>query len=481
MDILQEILDTWSTEAQDEKSNRYFYNIKDIDSIKNGKKFFIIGRKGSGKTAIAKFLDSQKTYSHFSIKLNFKSFPFNELYKLYDDGYTFPNQYITIWKYVIYSNIAKMLIKNENINLELRRKLEIIYQKDPLSLAGKIKQWTDIDFKLHLASFSAKRQDEQIETTWMEKVEILEKLLFDNIDESQYYIIFDELDEDYREIISRNKDNEYLSLIISLFKAVQNIKSIFEDKNNTILPIVLLRDDIYEILTDNDKNKWYNHTIYINWNLDNLKDLLAFRISRTIDTNSSEILGFKDAWFKIFVNKKVPFGNVRNRKFANIFNHIARLTHLRPRDFTFYILECAKISKQKHDELISIETVKQADEAFSNYLKREVQDEIFAVLPNINKIFNIFSQFKKQTFKHNDIKQFYTKNSLFNDLSKEEQNIDFVLKILFHFSIIGNQPTPDIRVFKYTNKEATINYKMPFTIHRGFFRSLNVNKTSNKT
>ena len=64
----------------------------------------VIGRKGTGKTAIAEFIcrAESKDLGTFkrdyqSQKLSFKNFPFNELYKLSDDRFTHPNQYITMY------------------------------------------------------------------------------------------------------------------------------------------------------------------------------------------------------------------------------------------------------------------------------------------------------------------------------------------------------------------------------------------------
>lgn len=474
INILEEINDTWSTEGKDEVMSRYFFHLKELERLKKGNKFFVIGRKGSGKTAIAKFLYTEKTYNQFAIKLDFKSFPFNELYNLYDSGFTVPNQYITIWKYVIYTNIAKLMMQNHNIDSDIRQKLKEVYNLDPSGLSRMIKKWTDINFKLPWFAAGAKNEEHKNDISWIDKVEILESIIKKHIDNSKYLIIFDELDEDYRDILINNNDKNYLSLITSLFKSIQDIKSIFEDKKESILPIVFLRDDIYEIIMDNDKNKWNNNVIFINWDINKIKEMLAFRISRSIDENTTNILDFKTSWSKLFEDKEVPYGSIRNRKSAKILNHISRFTHLRPRDFVFYIKSCAEISEKRDQHPIRVKTVQQADKAFSNYFKRELQDEIFAILPNIQKIFNIFSQYKKQTFKLEDFQKYYMQNAIYQELTNDEQDVSFVLKILFHFSVIGNQPRPDQRIFKYLNQEATINYSHPLTIHRGLFKSLQI-------
>src|SRR5262249_14452277 len=66
-----------------------------IEQLLSGKKYFVVGRKGTGKTAISEYIRKIQKHDVFSEKLTFKNFPFNELYSLSNNKYTMPNQYIT--------------------------------------------------------------------------------------------------------------------------------------------------------------------------------------------------------------------------------------------------------------------------------------------------------------------------------------------------------------------------------------------------
>jgi ABC-type oligopeptide transport system ATPase subunit len=339
--IFSEIEDSWSQEAKNEDSKRFFYHLKEIDSIEKKKKHFVIGRKGSGKSAIAKYLEKNVDYNKFAVKLNFKSFPFNVLYDLYDSGYKVPNQYITIWKYVIYSHIAKMMIKNENIDDQIREPLKDAYGNDPKKLADMIKIWTSAEFKIAGTGASFKRDLVKNETGWIDKVSLLEECILTYIDESTYFIIFDELDEDYREITSQKNHEAYTSLLTSLFKAVQDIKTTFEDFPN-IKPIVFLRDDIYELMKDNDKTKWAEQTLKIDWDENKLKELFRFRISRTINSSCETTLPLNEIENILFLKNKIQYGSASNRKEVSFIDYILLNTHLRPRDLIQYIKFCAE-------------------------------------------------------------------------------------------------------------------------------------------
>jgi ABC-type oligopeptide transport system ATPase subunit len=478
--LLKEISENWKVEAKQENNSRYFFHIEESNRILNGERFYVIGRKGCGKSAIGEYIlglnktDSQN-YNIFSEKLSFKSFPFNELYALDNAKYTRPNQYITIWKYIIYSSICRLMAQNQSIDIEARKVLEKLYPPDPIEkLSRLIESWTTREFGAQIAGTGGNIKVEKMSSfenlSWIEKANILEDIIEHYIDNSKYYVVFDELDEDYRESDEEEK-KKYIYLITSLFKAVQDIKSIFKGKKSVICPIVFLRDDIYALVRDTDKNKWGDFSIILDWNEDKIKKMLAFRISKALD-EKGEILPFQVAWKKLFENEPVKMGD-RGRKTMTIFDFITRSTQIRPRDYIQYVKVCAEKTLSDGSSLIIPSTVKIVDKGFSNYLKNEIEDEIHAQLPDIQIIFSIISQIRKQDF---SIKEFTdTYLSYYKKGTVKNRNVDYVLQMLFNFSIIGNKPkNRPISFFKYNNSEARFNFKENITVHRGLFKALQI-------
>lgn len=112
--ILEQIAE-WRLEAADEDSGRYFFSISEVTQLEKGERCYVIGRKGTGKSAICKYFETSISYNRFCLKLSFKEFPFNLLYGLEDHDYTRPSQYISLWKFFIYSSILSMMARNQNI------------------------------------------------------------------------------------------------------------------------------------------------------------------------------------------------------------------------------------------------------------------------------------------------------------------------------------------------------------------------------
>ena len=200
--VLNEIA-SWKREAKAEDNYRYFWHVTEVEKISRGEKYFVIGRKGSGKTAICEYFNNLNGHDVFSEKLSFKQFPFNELYSHNNQSFTSPNHYITIWKYLIYSTICRLMLKNEAIDGELREELAALFGEN-ISLSRRVKKWVGKEFGVSLFGLSFKvsnsAAERQAPENWIEYVDYVEDLLSKYAGTATYYVLFDELDEDYRDV-----------------------------------------------------------------------------------------------------------------------------------------------------------------------------------------------------------------------------------------------------------------------------------------
>ncbi len=465
--LFQEISSHWKLEAKAEDSNRYFYNTDEVARITNGSRCHVIGRKGTGKTAISEKIINLKQHDIFCDKLSFKNFPFNELYTHSDSKFRFPNQYITLWKYIIYSKICQMMAENENIDSEVSSKLRQLFEPDPLKrLDREIKKWTAEEFSVNIFDVGGgvKGSYNTDRMSWIEKVETLEEIIARYIDDSTYYLSIDELDEDYKDILDAENRDSYLPLLTGLFKAVQSVKSTFKDSRYCIYPVIFLRNDIYDLIDDPDKAKWDDYKIELEWDIEKIKRLLSFRIERAIDANANRY-SFPYSWLKLFTQEKLEVG----RNYVHIFQYMTRSTQLRPRDYIKYIV--SSVDESSSYCKINADTVRKADKIFSNYLKAELIGEIQGFLPNIRSIFDTISTLRKQTFHMQDFRIIYDQKV--KELGMKDYGVEFVLKVLFLFSVIGNQPKQANRnIFHYTDKGAQFNFNEPIMVHRGLYQAL---------
>jgi len=363
------------------------------------------------------------------------------------------------------------MLKNESVDVGIRSELAQLYD-DSTSLSRRLNKWIGKEFGISLfgLSFKISKQGSSPQN-WIEHVDLLEDIILKHAGDSTYFVLFDELDEDYRDVINQQQYQQYSALITSLFKAVQDVRTTFSSQDcPKIYPVIFLRDDIYEIVQDADKNKWGDFRVDLNWDAEKLKKVIAFRISRALNPNSQQILQFDDAWRLVFGRKLIGVGSQKRTR-INTFDFISRSTLLRPRDFVVYLQNCAEATDGEC-QTITPDIIRKVDKAFSNYLREELTDELFAILPDISNIFDAISQLRKWNFSIRELESAYASQVKHGFI--REKNVKFVLQVLFLFSVIGNTPRGGRYVFRYQNREARLNFNERVVVHRGLFKSLQI-------
>lgn len=461
----------WKLEARLDDIRRYFFAIPELNDVITGDASYVIGRKGTGKTALVQYMATEHAKGVYATKLTFKNFPFNELYKQSNDVYKKPNQYITIWKLIIYSSVCRMMSQSDVIDPLLKKTIDKAFPVPSSDQLGTIiGQWISGDFGLTVLGtgvtankwFQEKRQH-----TLQEKVENLEGFVKKHLPYGTFLVLFDELDEDYKEMFEQYGKSEYLDLLTGLFKAVQDVRAVFSGSDKNLYPVVFLRDDIYDLIRDPDKNKWRDLEVDLEWSADGIRGLLAHRLSKALGAPTED---FDTLWYSIFTRSSLSY-SAGNKQIAS-FDFIKMSAQGRPRDYINYLQQCASISLKKNENIISTNTIKESDKSYSNYLRKELIDEIHGIIPDIAKVLSIFSELRKWILTIEEFKQAYAERVDAGGMSITDA--DMVLRTLFYFSVIGNVVRVDLHVFKHERPSAQLNFKERIVVHRGLMKSLQI-------
>lgn len=472
---LKEIAD-WKLEAADEDNGRYFYGLPGVSSVQSGESSYVLGRKGSGKTAVAEHVRGLADKNTFVRSLSFKNFPFNDLYNLTDTSFTSPSQYMTLWKYIIYSAICSMMADNELIDKSLSNELAKYFSIDvERGLARSISRISDLGGGFTLfgsgANASKKSIDVPNNASWQERTSILEDLILEYVDSSNYYILFDELDEDYKDVFESEMSGKYLDLLIGLFKAVHDIRRRMRRGTN-VKPIVFLRSDIYDLLRDNDKNKWRDSALSLSWSESILRDLSTFRLSRAQQADGPT-LSFPTLMDELFTSETTRAGGARRQR--HVFQYILGYTLMRPRDVISYLRECAKFALSEGASKISPNRFSDVNRAYSFRMRQEFVDEIQGAIPCINEIFEIISKNRKQIFNFTEFRREFDAAISRKDFTTEA-SFETICKVLFHYSAIGNQPSQrSAKIFQYIYPNARLNFAENAVVHPGLLQSMQIN------
>lgn len=472
-ELLREVA-SWPIEAKDDDVIRYFYEIDEIVPLLRGERNFVIGRKGTGKTAIAEHIANTTDYNVFAHKMSFKSFPFNSLYRLSDKNFTAPNQYISAWKLSMLSAALKLYSGRVDCDPKVKDVCAAVLPNSIDSeIRGGFSKLLERGANLSVAGYGVGvgGRSTSSENLLTNLVPRLEEFVLEHVKDGTYYILFDELDEDYKDILVKpDAGEEYFQLLTSLFKAAQDIRYAFSKSGARIVPVIFLRSDIYELLRDPDKNKWRDRLVDLNWNPSMLRRLFAYRTSKAIDADGDS-MNFDKAWSALFSVDVTRYGNKQKLR-KETFNYILDNTYLRPRDLVSYVRECARIALDWDYERISNDVIREADNNHSDYSRAELTDEIQSVLTDIEDIFDAFVDLRKPAFPYAEGVECMEKYILTRSPTAPNLSAEKIIELLFYFGVVGNINKSGRKAFSYYGPKIRLNKNDALIIHRSLLKSL---------
>lgn len=469
-DILGAIAD-WKLEAKLEDNHRYFYNTDEVGHLNAGSRFFVVGRKGTGKTAIREHLTQDQGLARYTDKLTFQNFPFNDLYAHSNDRFRPPNQYVTLWKWIIYCHVAKMMAKNPAIDGKIRDTFSKAFEADVLpTLARSVARLTSPEFRLSFLGLeltaSARSGSEGNQRPWIDRCELLEQLIAKHADSSTYMLLFDELDDDFRSMDRDGSRAEYLSLITSLVKAAQDVRAVFSAPRYKIFPVIFLRDDIYDLIVDADKTKWNDSKVELTWSRDELRNLLAFRFARATDA-SADAYDPGEQFRRAFRGDDVSPARIK------AFEYMVKRSLNRPRDIISFAQIAARIARDRNRPYLSSDAISSALEPYSTYLRSDIEDEISGSVPGIRNILSILATIRSPIFTANRFRAEYEKAQKAGRVGSLDPLS--ALDILFQFSIVGNSIDGGQRtVFRYSTPGARFDPSQEVLVLRGLYSVLQI-------
>lgn len=449
------------------------------------------GRKGMGKSAIARYLEknSGEFGVNFVLRLSIRNF---NVKKLDSDKATLD----AILYYVVVKTIQKML--NVNYFTPDGEK----YWKDFL-LTNGLQQLSDYESfittkKKRKAGFTIKAMVSHLFVkgevngngsfeTEKSRSEIADtpSSLFDSlrqsIDGDQKVMIFIDDISDYLDESDKETLHKDLAIIKDLLLNLQayNLNFLEEDKN--IRFVSLVRDDIFEFMQGSNINKLKTDSLKIEWTEKDFASLLIKRmpyfddqqVAALSDPINSIKTRFPDEIFTTFLQS---FST--NRYHSNFYAYMAAISFNRPRDFLQFCYALRNRLSVKHPA--TYENIDAAEIEYSDYFIQELRDELYIASrvfdfdftqERINQLVDIMSN--KDTFNASELKSELSK-MIGQKTSTGHKKIDMLLSELWRYGVIGVSERQDkIIKFKYLSDTAVFTAEKiksySFFLHRGLW------------
>jgi hypothetical protein len=415
------------------------------------RKHMIIGKKGSGKTAIFKKIITTKEPTFFSYGHTFTDYPWHFHERQARIGIPDFDKYTHSWKYLILLSAAKIALNQdqtipcdqEAMDEMLRIESFVIDtygSRDPdLSQVFsptkhlKLKPYFELDFRLLKAGISPESVPVEELPTIVQEVNIaLMRALLRclNVDH-KYFIAFDQLDLGFEV-----KTQEYANRLIGLLLASRDINLAAKESGNKLFIVIFLRDDIYDILHFEDKNKMTeNFVSTIEWDTPRTLKTLKALMERRFNIVLGEKKGEQVNWNQVFNEGREMPGHQTK------YEHMSDRTYLRPRDMIKFC-NCAlarykeRIVKEQpgldQEDKMDNADVHNARVEYSDYFIHEIDDEVHRHWPEYNSYLDVLRAIGYWQFEGTAFEEAYARHKPDTKISASE-----ALEKLYEYSFIG--------------------------------------------
>jgi hypothetical protein len=292
----------------------------------------------------------------------------------------------------------------------------------------------------------------------------------------RYFIAFDQLDLGFDPA-----SPDYSNRLVGLLLACRDLNLHARAAGLNVFIVVFLRDDIYESLHFEDKNKMTeNYASFIEWDTVRAKKTLKSLMERRFSILLGEHDGEDIRWEQVFNEDREMSGHQTK------YEHIRDRTYLRPRDmikFSNSTLEAYKerIASSVGDgdpDRIDNGDVYNARVDFSEYFLRELDDEVHKHVPEYERHLEILRVLGTWQFDRARFEEAYALRQQGTTTAAIS-----VLETLYNFSIIGFYRAGgrgfggSEYIFKYREDRARFDPTSDrFRVHPGLMETLGLKR-----
>jgi len=485
----------WGPDEAKDDANipNYFFPISGFSEIVAGKIRYVIGRKGSGKTAIIERIknDLDSEPLAFYSQLSLRNFPVNLFSSLQDRSKADKSKYVSAWQFILYVELSKLILRDQGalpfvVVEELRSFLSINSFDSELGFSETVTILTNnqnqVSIKAGMMSAfsnSGGGQQNLVKVHYTKVVEVLSRLIGGIESESEYRLFFDELDEGYK-----SDDDRINLMILALIRAVEDTALFAKKRGMNFNPLLVLRSDIFDLLEDNDLNKIDDYSLKLKWSLApeiasgpalddeklmTLRNVVNNRISASVPMSSAIL----DVWHGVVhdLDPDIP------HSVGSLWKYIANRTFERPRDILKF-LKYARLN-QKSGKL-TYAAIEQTEVEYSGWLYNEIRDEIQSHLKVWSESLNVITRIGRGIFTYDEFLISLNKEKeIVAWLSTHSKDPLDIANLLFRNGVIGNLGNDGKRwLFGYKDSSLAFDSEMKMIVHYGLHKKLRL--TSNK-
>ncbi|MFE5775317.1 P-loop ATPase, Sll1717 family [Brachybacterium sp. NPDC056505] len=456
-------LDFGSIDAEsDRELSNYFINTPHVKYLYSGRRTQLIGRKGSGKSALftqIPRITSDLPTSPIAVLLTPNQYAWSTLKQYEEQGLSEEQAHANAWKFTLIVEIVGALLETRvDWTGEAKRAIGILRQflKDNFGKVspGFLKSATSIvsglqSFNLSAFGFgigASSDREQQVLTPAV--LEELVSLLAPVLEQQPVIVALDKLDDSW------DGSDRARSLMVGLVIAAKDLNDRLGSVSSgeRLRVNVFLRSDIYDSLKFDEKDKHRQLEEWLLWTPDLLREMVDRRLPSDLS-----------------IDDVFEAGDMRGS--ITPFNYIVKRTFLRPREVIQFLDEAQRKAGDAAFE-ISKDDIRGAEERYSKWKVDDLRQEFAKAFPDFGRLLECLRQ---QVHRYDSISDLHDLIRERDPGLAEQYGTQALVERLFEYSVIGvrvsNQGSTK---FKAEDSDLTLPSSGAAYIHQSLYRGLGI-------
>jgi hypothetical protein len=458
-------------DAESEKNLAgYFVDTGVLSKLASGQKQFVIGRKGSGKTALFRLATPGTLKQAQVVEVEFDQYPWEFHRQLKQTGMMSESAYEASWRFLLLLMMAREWAESGDAAVKSKA-IELLKKilPDPnrgfwSSLVSRLRNPQKIALpagavtgfgNVSLGAVDLGREDASYAVSVMSMhLGALAALATAAYSNHPVVIKVDRLDDGW----DATPDSQ--SLIIGELKAARAIEQQLHAPGNAAPVITFLRSDIYDTVKFNDKNKMATTIERLEWPNKRLMDVLTRRIAASLTIKPD------DAWGAVFSEAEM-------RQRARPQSYFLRRTMGRPRDVIAFAIHCRDVAMEKDHAKVQTTDIYDAEDRYSQHLLAELSDELHKQRPDLEQILDTLREVGRMSFTIDEWTEVARRRSpaLGESIVKEQLGLLYEASVI-GVARIGGSKGGSQHVFNYSAPNVKPDFSGRMHVHPGLKKGL---------
>ncbi len=451
----------------------YFVATAQYNEAKRGHARLVVGRKGTGKTAIFYGIRNayKPSHSHLVLDLKPEGHQFTKLRESINELTPGLQEHVltAFWNYVLLMEIAHKIVHADKAFSYRDPNVRRAYL-DVEAAYGTEAVTEQADFSERLLKLvddvvSRKTGVAKILTTaevtnliYTKDIRVLSDALGQYLAKKEgVWLLFDNLDKGWPVFGAKAED---ILILRSLLEASRKLERQLESRDVEFHAVVFIRSEIYERLVRETPDRGKDTAVLLEWD-----DPEVFReiVRRRIALNTEmESMAFGELW-PIFFDTHI--------RGEESFSYIVSRTLMRPRDVLRFLRQCIDVAINRGHEIVAEADILQAERTFSEDAFQELVLELGDLDTYVSNI--PFAFIGSQPYISRE-----RLKSIFSSIAVPPEEFETAEDVLLWFGFLGiaDSPRDDRYAYQFQHNLRRMKSGLPpnfgFVIHPAFRKAL---------